>query len=139
MLPESKMNCLFCSIIKGKTPCHKLFETEKSLAFLDINPLNRGHFLVIPKEHQQQLHQLTDSSLMDLLPVVKKVVKSVGSENYNVLQNNGRLAHQIVDHVHFHIIPKSESLGLGLTWKVIQQDDLDLEAIAKRIVEGIEK
>ena len=60
---QMSANCIFCKIIKGSIPSHKLFETELSYCFLDINPLNRGHFLVIPKEHAQYMHQLSDASV----------------------------------------------------------------------------
>jgi len=69
------------------------------LAFLDINPLSRGHALVIPKFHGEKLVDIPDDQLAEILPVVKKLVKATGAENYNVLQNNGRIAHQEVDHV----------------------------------------
>lgn len=69
------------------------------LAFLDIQPLSRGHALVIPKHHGEKLADIPDDQLAEILPVVKKIVKATGAENYNVLQNNGRIAHQEVDHV----------------------------------------
>ncbi|CAK7197787.1 Adenosine 5'-monophosphoramidase [Sporothrix eucalyptigena] len=117
--------CIFCKIIKGEIPCFKLFETEKTLAFLDINPLSRGHALVIPKFHGEKLLDIPDEHLTDILPIVKKVAKAVGTDNYNILQNNGRLAHQEVDHVHFHMIPKpNEAEGLGVGWPQ-QKTDMD--------------
>ena len=81
---------------KGQIPCHKLIETERVLGFLDINPLSRGHALVIPKQHAQFMHQVDNQGLADILPAVKKVALALGPENYNILQNNGRLAHQEV-------------------------------------------
>jgi hypothetical protein len=68
---------------------NRLIETAKTLAFLDVGPLNKGHALIIPKEHAVKMHELSDESLVDLLPVAKKVALAVGSENYNILQNNG--------------------------------------------------
>ncbi|CAK7240884.1 MAG: Adenosine 5'-monophosphoramidase [Sporothrix thermara] len=118
-------SCIFCKIIKGEIPCFKLVETEKTLAFLDINPLSRGHALVIPKFHGEKLLDIPDEHLTDILPIVKKVAKAVGTDNYNILQNNGRLAHQEVDHVHFHMIPKpNEAEGLGVGWPQ-QKTDMD--------------
>ncbi|CAK7230325.1 Adenosine 5'-monophosphoramidase [Sporothrix bragantina] len=117
--------CIFCKIIKGEIPCFKLFETEKTLAFLDINPLSRGHALVIPKFHGEKLLDIPDEHLTDILPIVKKLAKAVGTDNYNILQNNGRLAHQEVDHVHFHMIPKpNQAEGLGVGWPQ-QKTDMD--------------
>ncbi|KAH3672800.1 hypothetical protein WICMUC_004022 [Wickerhamomyces mucosus] len=105
-------------------PSFKLFETELTYSFLDIQPTSKGHALVIPKEHGAKLHNLSDESLKDLLPVAKKIVKLLNLTNdgpdgqgYNILQNNGRIAHQEVDHVHFHVIPKlDDKSGLGVGW-----------------------
>ena len=112
--------CLFCKIVKKEIPCLALAETDKSLAFLDIGPLSKGHVLVIPKKHGEKFHDLDEESLIDLLPTAQKIVKRFREmglcEDYNILQNNGALAHQEVKHVHFHIIPKTESEGLGISW-----------------------
>ncbi|CAK7565331.1 MAG: Adenosine 5'-monophosphoramidase [Sporothrix epigloea] len=119
--------CIFCKIIKGEIPCFKLIETEKTIAFLDINPLSRGHALVIPKFHGEKLLDIPDEHLTDILPIVKKIAKAVGTDNYNILQNNGRLAHQEVDHVHFHMIPKpNQAEGLGVGWP---QQKTDMEQL----------
>ncbi|EGS22239.1 uncharacterized protein CTHT_0017560 [Thermochaetoides thermophila DSM 1495] len=130
-------SCIFCKIIKGKSseiPCFKLVETEKSLAFLDINPLSRGHALVIPKVHGEKLTDIPDDFLTDILPIAKKLVKATGAEEYNILQNNGRGAHQEVPHVHFHMIPKpNQQEGLGIGWP-IQKTDMDkLKALYEEI------
>ncbi|KAF8866183.1 hit domain-containing protein [Acephala macrosclerotiorum] len=122
---SSSAACIFCKIVKGDIPSFKLFESDKVLAFLDINPLSRGHALVIPKFHGEKLVDIPDDSLAEILPVVKKLVKATGAENYNVLQNNGRIAHQEVDHVHFHMIPKPNSEeGMGISWPQ-QKTDMD--------------
>ncbi|KAI9743295.1 MAG: Adenosine 5'-monophosphoramidase [Claussenomyces sp. TS43310] len=119
--------CIFCKIIKGDIPSFKLFESDKVLAFLDIQPLSRGHALVIPKFHGQKLTEIPDDQLAEILPVVKKLVTATGATEYNVLQNNGRIAHQEVDHVHFHMIPKpNEQEGLSMTW---QQQKIDMDKL----------
>jgi len=121
----SSAACIFCKIVKGDIPSFKLFESDKVFAFLDINPLSKGHALVIPKHHGAKLTDIPDDSLAELLPVVKKLVLATGAEDYNVLQNNGRIAHQEVDHVHFHMIPKpNEKEGLGIVWPQ-QKTDMD--------------
>jgi len=124
----------FCEI--GEIPSFKLFESELSYSFLDIQPTAKGHALIIPKEHGAKLHNLSDKSLADLLPMAKKVAKLLevdteGSDGlgYNVLQNNGRIAHQEVDHVHFHVIPKiDKETGLGVGWPA---QPTDFEALGK--------
>ncbi|KAL1680184.1 HIT-like domain-containing protein [Schizophyllum commune] len=88
-------SCIFCKIIKGEIPSLKLLETELSYSFLDINPLSTGHALVIPKYHAAKLHELPDEYLADAMPVAKKIAVALGAENYNILQNNGRIAHQV--------------------------------------------
>jgi len=90
------------------------------LAFLDIGPLSTGHTLVIPRERAARLHELSDeaaAALGRVLPrLCRAVVAATGSEDYNVLQNNGAPAHQAVFHVHFHIIPKQGGKGLEIGW-----------------------
>ncbi|RYO85090.1 hypothetical protein DL766_004017 [Monosporascus sp. MC13-8B] len=121
--------CIFCKIIKGEIPCFKLFESEKTLAYLDIGPLAKGHALVIPKFHGAKLLDIPDEHLSEILPVAKKLVKATGAENYNILQNNGRIAHQVVDH-----IPKpNEEQGLGISWPAQKIDMDELKAYFEEI------
>ncbi len=114
---DSRMNCIFCKIVKGDIPSFKLIETDTVFSFLDINPLSRGHALVIPKHHCEKFHQLPDAHMVDLLATAKKIAVAERLEDYNLLQNNGRIANQQVDHVHFHIInkPNAEE-GLKIGW-----------------------
>ncbi len=116
---------IFTKIIAGKIPCHKVYEDEHVLAFLDINPLSAGHTLVIPKQPAETLDQLSDddaAALGRVLPRISRaVMKATNAKGFNVLQNNGACAHQAVFHVHFHIIPKFDDgrsdAGLGVGWK----------------------
>ena len=113
---------IFAKIIAGSIPCHKVYEDEHVLAFLDINPISKGHTLVIPKEPAETIDQLSDESAAAIgrvLPRLSRaVLKATGAYAYNILQNNQALAHQAVMHVHFHIIPKYEDgTGLGIGWK----------------------
>ena len=112
---------IFGKIIRGEIPCHKVYEDEHVLAFLDINPLSVGHTLVIPKEPAATLDALSDDSAAALgrvLPrICRAVVQATGVPEYNVLENNGAGAHQAIAHVHFHIIPKpNHTEGLGIQW-----------------------
>jgi len=109
-------HCLFCKIVRGSIPCHKLYETDLSLAFLDIAPVSEGHTQVIPKYHAVTIADLPDEYLRDIMPIAKKVALSTGVKDFNILQNNGKLAFQHVDHVHFHVIPKpNEEEGMILS------------------------
>jgi len=115
------MSTIFDAILDGELPCHRVFENEHVLAFLDIGPLSRGHTLVIPKERRAHLHELSDDASAELgrsLPrIARAVLSATGATAYNVLQNNGSEAHQAVFHVHFHIIPRfPDGSGLGLGW-----------------------
>ena len=112
---------IFGKILSGAIPCHKVYEDERVLAFLDISPLSTGHTLVIPKEPAPTLDALSDESAAALGRVLPRICRAViavtGVKEYNVLENNGASAHQAVPHVHFHIIPKpSRSEGLGIGW-----------------------
>lgn len=129
---------IFSKILSGQIPCHKVYEDEHVLAFLDINPLSPGHTLVIPKEPRAQLHELSDESAAAIgrvLPrIARAVLKATGATAYNVLQNNGLAAHQAVFHVHFHIIPKTDDgKGLGIGWKTDAFDHGTGAEMAKRI------
>lgn len=109
-------NCIFCKIVAGTLPCFKVAETEHTLAFLDINPLSHGHTLVIPKYHAQKVHEVPVEAMAELGKQLVVLSKAIGAADYNILQNNGRNAHQLVDHAHFHIIPKTEDEGLKIGW-----------------------
>ena len=126
---------IFDRILDGEIPCHKVYEDEHVLAFLDIFPLAEGHTLVIPKERKAHLHELSDeqsAAIGRVLPrIARAVMKVTGATAYNVLQNNGAAAHQAVFHVHFHIIPRQGESGLGIGWRAgkLETDDAqDLDA-----------
>ncbi|HXR90600.1 MAG TPA: HIT family protein [Steroidobacteraceae bacterium] len=112
---------IFGKILSGAIPCHKVYEDEQVFAFLDINPLSSGHTLVVPKEPARTLDALSDESAAALGRVLPRICRAViavtGVREYNVLENNGTGAHQVVPHVHFHIIPKpNRDDGLGIGW-----------------------
>lgn len=112
---------IFSKILRGEIPCHKVYEDDLVLAFLDIGPLSRGHTLVIPKQAVARVDELSDESAAAVGRVLPRLCRAVaqvsGTTDYNILQNNGAVAHQAVFHVHFHIIPKpSEQTGLALGW-----------------------
>ncbi|ODM22902.1 Hit family protein 1 [Aspergillus cristatus] len=131
---SSSAACIFCKIIKGDIPSFKLYDSEKVFAFLDIGPLSRGHTLVIPKFHGKKLTDIPDEDLLEILPVAKKIAQASGAEDFNILQNNGRIAHQVVDHAHFHMIPKpNETEGLGIGWPSQPADMDKLKALHEEL------
>jgi histidine triad (HIT) family protein len=129
---------VFGKIIRGEIPCHKLYEDERVLAFLDIGPLSEGHALVIPKEPAVTLDELSDESAAAVGRVLPRICRAIkratGTLAFNVLENNLPLAHQAVPHVHFHIIPKpDEKTGLGIRWNTGQVDPVRAADLARRI------
>ncbi|MHA2363352.1 MAG: HIT family protein [Candidatus Hodarchaeales archaeon] len=130
-------DCVFCKIVAGEIPSQKLFENDNVYAFLDINPLSKGHMLVIPKNHAERLHEISDDDLSEILVVLKKLALAANVKDYNILQNNGRIAHQVVPHVHFHLIPKTSSDGLGIGWTPISIEKEELEKVQKKIITNI--
>src|SRR5258706_3221641 len=133
-MPET----VFSKILRGEIPAHKLYEDAQVFQFLAISPLSPGHAVVIPKEPAVTLDQLSDDSAAALgrvLPRLCRALQAVtGTQDYNVLQNNGRLAHQAVDHVHFHIIPKpNEAQGLGGKWPAGTIDHATAKDLALRV------
>jgi histidine triad (HIT) family protein len=112
---------IFDSILDGKIPCHRIYEDDHVLAFLDVGPLSRGHMLLIPKERVAHMHECSDDAAEAMGRVLPRLCRALmqvtGCTAYNVLQNNGADAHQAVMHVHMHIIPKYEDgKGLQLQW-----------------------
>ncbi|HXC51310.1 MAG TPA: HIT family protein [Candidatus Limnocylindrales bacterium] len=111
---------IFDSILAGEIPCHRVYEDNHVLSFLDVNPVSLGHTLVIPKERCAFLHELSDEAAAAVGRVLPRLCRAVlhasGAAEYNVLQNNGASAHQAVFHVHFHIIPRLVDSGLGVGW-----------------------
>jgi histidine triad (HIT) family protein len=118
---------IFAKILDGTIPCHRVYEDDHVLAFLDVGPLSHGHTLVIPRERVAHLHELSDdaaAAVGRVLPrLCRAVMQATGCDAYNLLQNNGAAAHQVVMHVHFHIIPKTASGGLGIDWPADALDD----------------
>ncbi len=124
--------CIFCKIIKGEIPSRKIYENENALAFLDINPANAGHTLVIPKKHYQTIISIDTAELKSLIEVVKNIAgvirEELKADGLNVLQSNGGVAGQLIPHLHFHLIPRFKGDGVVFTW---QKKELSAEEIEK--------
>lgn len=120
---------LFVKMSRGEIPCHKIAENEHWFAFLDINPLSPNHTLVVPKKAAERSTDIPEEALPSFGPFLHKVIKTVVPEGtpYNILQNNGGEAGQVVMQVHFHIIPKLEDMrGLKVEWKAESADQGEL-------------
>ena len=134
-------DCIFCKIVSGEIPCIKIYEDQVVLAFLDIGPVSDGHTLVIPKEHFEKLALCPDQIVGKVSSCLGKISTAVTSamqaDGYNVLCNNGRVAGQLVDHVHFHIIPRKKGDGVFDRWLSYKYQEGQAETIAKKICEKL--
>jgi histidine triad (HIT) family protein len=131
-------SCVFCSIISGKLPKAILYEDRNILVLMDKYPINVGHTLVIPKIHYDNLLLMPPSEvgkLYAIIPVIAKaVIRAVKADGFNVGQNNGRAANQIVPHVHVHIIPRFKEDSPDGTWPVRHvADNTELIRTANKI------
>ena len=136
------MDCIFCRIIAGEIPSHKVYEDSETLAFLDINPAARGHTLIIPRQHASDLFDVTPDSACAVMRATQRVARIVRSvlqpDGINVLQNNGAASGQAVFHYHVHVIPRWDGdHALGL-WRPGMTDHAAFSALATELrnVEG---
>jgi histidine triad (HIT) family protein len=133
-------DCIFCKIIQGEIPAAKVFENEHVLAFLDISQVTKGHTLIIPKVHKENLFELTPElakNIFEAVPAIANALKTAYNPiGLNLVNNNGEKAGQSVFHFHMHLIPRyGEGDGFGAVWKNNQSDysSLDLQQIAANI------
>jgi len=135
-------DCVFCRMVAGEVSAAKVYEDEVVLAFLDIGPVSDGHTLVIPKEHCSKVHECQPAVLAAVGACLGKiagaVAKAMNADGYNILCNNGRAANQVVEHLHFHIIPRRAGDGVFTEWPsyVYGKGAMDevLEKIRKSLV-----
>ena len=133
-------NCLFCKIAKGIIPSNKVYEDEKTLAFLDIGPVNKGHTLVIPKEHAEKIYELSVDSSNALIKTVQKVSLAIEKTlncDFNILNNNGEKAGQVVKHVHIHIIPRKDNEEFGIKWPSTKYEEGEDKELLEKIKKNI--
>ena len=137
----SQDDCIFCKIASGEFGCSKIYEDESILVFLDIRPVSDGHALVIPKQHFARLDECPADVLEKMSScagrVAKALVSAMGAEGYNVLCNNGKAAGQLVDHVHFHIIPRKKGDGVFSRWASYEYEQGQPEQIVAKICERL--
>ena len=130
------MNCIFCEIIQGKRKGHFIYEDENYVAFLDRYPIDKGHSLVMPREHYELVTEMNSEKVGELFSKVPKIAKAVvntiKADAFSLAQNNGSAAKQIVPHVHVHIIPRFSDKGTIWTKRDIASDD-ELEILAEQI------
>ncbi len=136
------MDCIFCKIINGEIPAVKVLDEELVVAFMDINPSSKGHMLVVPKNHAENIFEISESDLVTLIKAVKRCAKAVkealNAEGITILQLNGKASDQIVPHLHIHIIPRWKNDGLSISnWEMKPGDMEEINDIAQKVKEHI--
>ena len=132
-------DCIFCKILKGEIPSCKIYEDDHAIVFLDIAPFEKGHVLVVPKVHAQQITELPVAELQPVMEVVQKTARvlkeKLPCDGINILQNNGACAMQTVPHVHIHLVPRwNRKEGEEMNWTAKAYDSMDeMKALAARL------
>lgn len=133
----SNPDCIFCKIIDGEIPCFKIFEDDGTLAFMDINPANEGHALVIPKTHAADVHSVSVEAISATVVTAQKVAaavdKTLDPDGLNLLQCNGPAAAQSVMHFHMHVLPRYDNDELKLNWELVPGEMEAIGALAASI------
>lgn len=129
-------NCIFCKIINKEIPSKVVYEDNDFLAMLDIAPATKGHVLILPKEHASTLVELSDDKASKILILAKKIINAMMKvydfTGYNLIQNNGKLAGQTVNHFHLHLIPRYSVDDVGL-WTPHEGDPSVTDELAKKV------
>ena len=133
-----KDDCIFCKLANGDIPTNTIYEDSDFRVFLDAGPATKGHCLIVPKEHFDDLENIDDSVASKVMPLAKKIMKllkeKLSWDGFNVVQNNGEAAGQTVFHFHVHLIPRYKDDGQKILWKPQSPEDGELEALCKTIV-----
>ncbi|HET8581378.1 MAG TPA: HIT family protein [Candidatus Paceibacterota bacterium] len=134
--------CLFCKIAKGELPSFTIYEDERTLAFLDINPVNPGHTLVIPKAHATNIFDISADDWAAVCETVRAIAgpieRALGASGVNLMMNNRETAGQVIDHPHVHIIPRQKGDGLHL-WPQHQYADGEAASVQANILHEVQK
>lgn len=130
-------NCIFCKLAAGDIPSTTLYEDEDFRVIMDISPAVKGHAIVLPKQHMENLLTIEETTAAKALPVVSKLANAIkdalGCDGINILQNNGEAAGQSVFHLHFHILPRYQEDHFVIPWKTLSYKEGEAEAIAEKI------
>ncbi len=133
--------CVFCRIIDGELPSMRIYEDERTIVIMDINPLNSGHCLVITKAHAPTLWDADPVDLQAAITTAQKVAAAlktaVKPDGLNMLQANGPAAFQSVPHFHLHLIPRWNNDGKGFDWPLVPGDRAQIQAVGERVREAL--
>lgn len=140
-MDKQKNNCIFCDIANKEMAGVIIYEDDDFISTMDINPVNFGHTLVMPKKHYENIYDTPEKVLEKILPLIKKIAvavkKAVKAEGINIINNNETAAGQAINHIHFHIIPRYKNDGF-VHWKGEKQYwGAEINEIAEKIKENI--
>ena len=139
----SHRDCVFCDIIEGRTPAEVVFEDEETLAFMDINPANPGHTLIIPKRHVRDIYELDDETatvvIRTTVRVARAIKRALQPDGMNLVQSNGRAGGQEIFHFHMHIIPRWYGDGLRLARPPVVRRTMSIKEAAATISRDVGK
>ena len=131
--------CIFCKIINNEIPSYKVFENDRVLAFLDASQATIGHTLVIPKKHVANILELDDDTASIVFKVVtqlsKQISKNLETNDFNIINNNGELAGQTVNHFHMHIVPRYDNDGLKFNYPTNKLTVEEFNGLKEKILE----
>jgi len=134
--------CIFCRIVNGELPSHKIYEDGDFIAILDIAPANVGHAIVIPKGHCENIHELPEGIAEKLFPIAVRLSNAirdaVSPDGLNILQNNGEYAGQSVNHFHLHLIPRRKGDGFTLETRHIKPTPEEFEKTRNDIIRYVD-
>ena len=134
-------NCIFCKIANGEIPSATLYEDEDFRVILDLGPATKGHALILPKNHFDDIYSMDDATAAHVFQVAVKVAKAMketlGCEGLNIVQNNGEIAGQTVFHFHMHIIPRYKGDTVNIGWTPGKADDDEINELKEKIAAGL--
>ncbi len=130
-------DCVFCKIATGEIPCHKVYEDDQHIAFMDMGQVNPGHVIVALKSHRETIVDLDESQAASIFQVVNRIAKTVQQEfnpdGMTILQANRKAGWQTIPHFHFHVLPRQTEDGVDLTWPAKNPPAEELAKLATRI------
>ncbi len=134
-----KNDCIFCKIANGEIPSNTLYEDERFRVILDLGPATKGHSLILPKDHAANLYELPDDIASSVLIVARNMAAQMSQkldcDGFNLVQNNGKVAGQTVNHFHMHLIPRYLSDGQNINWITSEPSAKELEEVKRQITE----
>lgn len=135
----AKENCIFCKIANGEIPSKTIYEDERFRVILDLGPATRGHALILPKAHADNLYALEEETAGEVMKLARKMALQMrdrlGADGFNLVQNNGEAAGQTVMHFHLHLIPRYKDDGQHILWEPGQASSEELEEVRRQIAE----